>query len=233
MKHLLFTALLCLITTLASAQTFVPAVEVRSWFARQSVSLHDDQIIVNWQKTNIEYSAAAFLGPNLHVRYSIIPALSISEQAQISGPLTVGLTELYGKDDKDTKAIDLEWSTRGEHRMELIGYVNLPVKPVLIGRWSNLKLTATFTKDGKVTTDTEEYSRFLGAAGGMISYTTTNIQSSVILVGSRELQRFEWRLLYRFNYSGSITGGYVREVRDLGGVKFQEDGVFLGGLWAF
>jgi hypothetical protein len=233
MKRLLAATILCLIATLASAQQFVPAIEIRPWFARQSLGLHDEQLNTNWQKTRIEYAAAAFLGPNLHVRYSVIPALSVSEQVQLANPLIIGTTDFFTKDDKDSKEINLDWSTRGEHRIELTGYWNFPVKPVFVGEWCNMTLTATSTKDGKDTTATEEFTRFIAAAGGMISYSATNIQSSVILVGSRELQRFEARILYRFNYSGSITGGYIQETRDLGGLKIREHGPFASILVAF
>jgi hypothetical protein len=227
MVRILFVIILCLMAVMAEAQQFVPAIEVRPWFARQAINFKDDQISSSFQKNRVEWSAAVFVNSSLHIKYTVIPGISFTEDVKPTNALLVGLTKFGG--EKETAPISLEWSTRGEHRIELSAWRNTPIRPVVVGEWVNLQLAATSTKDGKTTADTEDFSRFIAAAGGMISYTATNISTNIILVGSRELQRFEARI----SYNGSITGGYVNETRDLGGVKIREHGLFLGLLWAF
>lgn len=226
--------ILCLLPLVASAQSTNVDIGIRPVFTRHSINFHDEQYSSKWDKPQWELSASAAIKKAFKVKYILIPVWHQNEQISISDMLLVGNTNFGPKaGSKETKQVNLDWSTHGQHRIELTGLVNFPVQPVIVGEWVNLRVEVTGKKEGKDVTDSEDLGRFTCAFGGTYRYVSPRITGSVLAVGSNQLQRFEANLLYRLNTNASISGGYSSETQYLGGAKIRQHGPFLGVAWEF
>lgn len=225
---------LCLIPALSWGQ--VLALDARALFDKNVLNFKDEALTSSFAKTRFEFSGTAFMD-RFRFKYAVAPGFSYSEQITTTKSLIIGATE-FGNDPKEksdkTKTVDLQWSTRGEQRIEVTLLRVARFQPKLLGEWVNLRIEATGKdKNGKVATDSEEASRFLAAFGGAYHYEAPRIIADISVAGGKDFNRFEAVMSYSFTNNLAVNAGYSNETRDLGIVKWRQHGVFVGGEWRF
>jgi len=135
---------------------------------------------------------------------------------------------------QQAKPLDIEWSFQGEHRLELTGLIRFPIQPVVIADLTNLQVSATGEKNGKIVTDNESLNKFFAGFGGVLSYADHYTHVDVLAVVGPKFNRVEANALYRLSEHAAVGGGYFLETKWFDSdTRVRAQGPFIEVVWAF
>jgi hypothetical protein len=219
----------------AQASTFPISIDARALFSHHSVQFGDQWSGIKDQ-TRLELNLLALLGEHWRFRYSFNPGWNFEDHALNANSFVVNGIEFretqkekQGKKG-DPKPILLSWQHGADNRMELTAIVNSPVRPMIIGEWVGVSLTATGEKEGKPIEATESFRAFLWAIGGNFQVRGDRWLGDLTACAGDRLVRAECILVYRVAPGWSMLGGYEYEAWKVGELRVKCGAPVLG-LW--
>ncbi len=219
-------------------------VDVKPVLMRGSYSLADQDISLKTDRVLGEFGVTVAFPGLLRFRYSLVTGFSTNAEAIPTGSFLIGQTEFgqkqgSGSTASSNKPILLEWRAGPEHRFELTALARQsPIKPLVVARYPSFELMATSMEQtgGQQKQDTENFRKFIAAAGAEYSFVNNNFRAGLKLAGSKEMFFGEASVGYRFvlygQSYGQVTSGYTYESIELDKGRVKIQGPWLRGeVW--
>jgi hypothetical protein len=176
----------------------------------------------------------ALLSNRWQFKYSFSPGWSFEAHALNASSFVVNGTEFretqkekQGKKG-DPKPVALSWQRGADNRIELTAIVNSPIRPMVIGEWVNVSLTATGEKDSKPIEAAESFRAFLWAVGGSFQARGNRWLGELSMCAGDRLVRSECMFVYWVAPGWSVLGGYQYEAWRIGELKVKCGAPLLG-----